>query len=38
VDSDIISSDRIALLTKEADELLAITVSSIRTAKKGKSK
>jgi four helix bundle protein len=33
VDSGIVSSDRIALLTKEADELLAITVSSIRTAK-----
>jgi four helix bundle protein len=33
VDSGIVSPDRIALLTKEADELLAITVSSIRTAK-----
>jgi four helix bundle protein len=33
VDSGTVSSDRIALLTKEADELLAITVSSIRTAK-----
>jgi four helix bundle protein len=33
VDSGIVSYERIALLTKEADELLAITVSSIRTAK-----
>src|SRR3990170_755958 len=33
VDSGIVSSDGISLLTKEADELLAITVSSIRTAK-----
>lgn len=34
VDSDIVSSDRIASLAKEADELLAITVSSITTAKR----
>jgi four helix bundle protein len=33
VDSGIVSSDDIVLLMKEADELLAITVSSIRTAK-----
>jgi four helix bundle protein len=33
VDSGIVSSDRVALLLREADELLAITVSSIRTAK-----
>jgi four helix bundle protein len=33
VGSGIVTADRIALLTKEADELLAITVSSIRTAK-----
>jgi four helix bundle protein len=33
VGSDIVSSDRIAVLTKEADELSAMTVSSIRTAK-----
>ncbi len=37
VDSGVVPTDRIALLAKEADELLAITVSSIRTAK-GKSK
>jgi four helix bundle protein len=34
VDSGIISSESVALLTKEADELLAITVSSIRTTKR----
>jgi len=33
VDSGIMSSERAALLAKEADELLAISVSSIRTAK-----
>ncbi len=33
-DSGIVSSERIILFTKEADELLAITVSSIRTAKR----
>jgi four helix bundle protein len=33
VDSGIVPFDKIALLTKEADELLAIVVSSIRTAK-----
>ena len=34
VESGIVSSDRVVSLRKEADELLAITVSSIRTAKR----
>jgi len=34
VDSGIVLSDKISLLSKEADELLAITVSSIKTARK----
>jgi four helix bundle protein len=33
-ENGIISGDRLKDLEKEADELLAITVSSIRTAKK----
>jgi four helix bundle protein len=34
VESGIVSYDRVVSLRKEADELLAITVSSIRTAKR----